>query len=453
MSIIKSIHTSGTEGRFDESVTYNANGSILSLLRGGMRNDGTFGTIDDLTITYNGNRLLKVTDAAEAVNYSNALDFHDGDDKDIEYTYDSNGALIEDKNRGISSITYDYGHHPNYINMSQGRGKVRYITNDYTPDGRKLSSSHKTSVSTANGRTLITTTDQYIDGLILRDGVPLLWQFDGGYVDLDANGAPTSWNYYVTDHLGSTRMVVDSNDSIKEVINYYPFGSEMQMTNPAQMTSEPSHPFRFTGKELDRQNGLNMYDFGARLFDVAGVPMWTSIDPLAEKNPNMTPYHFCHDNPVNRIDPDGMDDYFDDKGEFIKRTDTGTDVMVMNDDEYKNIAEVDFSNSKNIIENIGRHYLAKADKGEFDLNATNTGGDIPQDAVFSNNAGTSNYNIYLTNGYVNKTLGNCYNFECVTYHESTHRYDSSTHGGTVGEVNSIIRTASECPAWYSASDD
>ena len=55
-------------------------------------------------------------------------------------------------------------------------------------------------------------------------GTPLMWRFSGGYVELNANGTPTSWNYYVTDHLGSTRMVVDSNDSIKEVINYYPFG-------------------------------------------------------------------------------------------------------------------------------------------------------------------------------------------------------------------------------------
>lgn len=29
--------------------------------------------------------------------------------------------------------------------------------------------------------------------------------FDGGYVSLDADGSPTSWNYYVADHLGSTR--------------------------------------------------------------------------------------------------------------------------------------------------------------------------------------------------------------------------------------------------------
>jgi len=127
--------------------------------------------------------------------------------------------------------------------------------------------------------------------------------------------------------------------------------------------------------------------------------------------------------------------------------------MIMSGDQYKNITEVDFSNNKSVIENIGSHYLAKADNAEFKLTAINTGGDIPQDAAFSNNAGSANYNICLTNGYVNKALGNCYNFECVTYHESTHRYDISTHGGTVGEVNSIIRTASDCPAWYSASDD
>ena len=67
----------------------------------------------------------------------------------------------------------------------------------------------------------------YADGLILRGGTPLLWQFDGGYVELDAKGGI-------------------------------------------------SHPFRFTGKELDRLSALNMYDFGARWYDVAGVPMWTN---------------------------------------------------------------------------------------------------------------------------------------------------------------------------------
>ena len=297
----------GTSGRYNESVTYNANGSITSLQRNGMRNNGTFGAIDDLTVTYDGNRLLKVTDNAEALNYNGALDFDDGDDADCEYQYDSNGALTYDGNRGITSISYDYGHHPSSIISSTKR---KGIYNIYTPDGRKLSSQHVAYVPNGNGgNRRISSMDLYVDGLILRGGKPLMWQFDGGYVDLDDNGSPTGWNYYVTDHLGSTRMVVSSDNTARETISYYPFGSEMTMQDPVLMTGDFQHPYRFTGKELDRLNGLNMYDFGARWFDVAGVPMWTSVDPLAEKNPSITPYHFCHDNPVNRVDPDGKDDY------------------------------------------------------------------------------------------------------------------------------------------------
>ena len=173
--------------------------------------------------------------------------------------------------------------------------------------GKKLSSRHVMSIQNEYGNTRKTTTDLYIDGLILRDGKPLMWLFDGGYVDLDDNGAPTGWNYYVTDHLGSTRKVVDSNDSIRETISYYPFGSEMRMQDPAQMAGDFQQPYRFTGKELDRLNGLNMYDFGARWFDVAGVPMWTSVDPLAEKYYHVSPYSYCAGDPVNKYDPDGRE--------------------------------------------------------------------------------------------------------------------------------------------------
>ena len=271
----------------------------------GMKNNGTFGLIDNLTVSYDGNQLVMVTDAAKALNYSDALDFHDGDDTACEYDYDSNGALTRDSNRGINGITYDYGHHPNYINMNMTSGP-RNITNDYIPDGRKLLSKHVMSIPKVNGYIRKTITDMYIDGLMLRGDTTLLWRFDGGYVDLNANGTPTRWNYYIADHLGSTRMVVDSNDSIRETISYYPFGSEMRISNPAQMSGDTSHPFRFTGKELDRQNSLNMYDFGARMYDVAGVPMWTSVDPLAEKYYGISPYVYCENNPLRFIDPNGM---------------------------------------------------------------------------------------------------------------------------------------------------
>ena len=292
-------------GYYDEIVSYNPNGSITSLQRSGMKNNGTFGLIDDLTISYDGNRLVKVTDDAEALNYNGALDFNDGADTECEYEYDSNGALTKDSNRGINSITYDYGHHPSEISMMS---KKMTLYNDYTPDGRKLSSRHYGMVPKGNGSyRRLNTTDLYIDGLILRDGVPFMWQFDGGYVSLNANATPTSWNYYITDHLGSTRKVVDSNNNVKETINYYPFGSEMKMQDPAQMAGDTWQPYRFTSKELDNQNGLNWYDFGARWFDVAGVPMWTSVDPLAEKYYHITPYSYCAGDPVNRIDPDGRE--------------------------------------------------------------------------------------------------------------------------------------------------
>ena len=86
---------------------------------------------------------------------------------------------------------------------------------------------------------------------------------------------------------------------------YFTNSSEMRMEDPAQMAGEFLQPYRFTGKELDRVNGLNMYDFGARWYDVAGVPMWTSVDPLAEKYYHVSPYAYCGGDPVNYVDPDG----------------------------------------------------------------------------------------------------------------------------------------------------
>ena len=64
-----------------------------------------------------------------------------------------------------------------------------------------------------------------------------------------------------------------------------------------------------------RRGGLDLYDYGARLYDPA-ASRWTSPDPLCEKYYNISPYAFCNNNPINNIDPDGRDWYKDVDGTY-----------------------------------------------------------------------------------------------------------------------------------------
>ena len=50
------------------------------------------------------------------------------------------------------------------------------------------------------------------------------------------------------------------------------------------------------------------------------LSIWLSVDPLADKYPHLSPYAYCADNPVNRIDPDGRDVWeINDQGEIVNR--------------------------------------------------------------------------------------------------------------------------------------
>ena len=180
-------------------------------------------------------------------------------------------------------------------------------------------------------------TDYLLGGaLTLKNGRIDNVLFDGGYAHAMETSATTDrfvFYYYNQDHLGNNREVVDIKGRIHQVTNYYPFGAPY--ADPAAVRSADLQPYKYNGKELDKQNGLNMYDFGARWFDVAGVPMWTSVDPLAEKNPSVTPYHFCHNDPINRIDPDGRDDHYTKNGVFIERDDKKTKYVFVGDDQLE----------------------------------------------------------------------------------------------------------------------
>jgi RHS repeat-associated protein len=65
---------------------------------------------------------------------------------------------------------------------------------------------------------------------------------------------------------------------------------------------------KYNGKELVTMHGLNTYDYGARQYDPI-LCRWDRVDPLCEKNPEISPYAYCNNNPVKYVDPDGKKTY------------------------------------------------------------------------------------------------------------------------------------------------
>ena len=76
------------------------------------------------------------------------------------------------------------------------------------------------------------------------------------------------------------------------------------MNNYAQSTNPGLQPYKYGGKELDRTSGLDAYDFGARMY-FADRLQWGQMDPLCEKYYDVSPYGYCHNNPIIMFDQDG----------------------------------------------------------------------------------------------------------------------------------------------------
>ena len=127
---------------FSCTYAYDLNSNMTALQRYGVDVYNTslpthirhHGMIDDLTMTYDGNRLKKVTDQCEELSFAGAMDFKDGADKDEEYAYDANGNMTCDLNKGIHSITYNMLNLPETVLFNDGH-ETRYT---YAADGRKL---------------------------------------------------------------------------------------------------------------------------------------------------------------------------------------------------------------------------------------------------------------------------------------------------------------------------
>lgn len=279
---------SNNTNRFNEQVTgYDKSGNILGLLRYGQINAMSYGLVDNLNLVYNGDQLRSVNDNATDHVFGNGMEFKDGASKEIEYEYDANGNLTKDLNKKITDIQYNCLNLPEKVQF-EGGNSISYL---YAADGTKLRTTYKTGNST-------TITD-YCGNAIYENGVLVKVLTEDGYITASNN----QFYYFIQDHQGNNRVVVAQNGTVEEVNDYYPFGGLLSSS-----LSNNVQPYKYNGKELNRDNGLDWYDYGARMYD-ASLGRWHVVDPSGEKYPALGLYAYCKNSPIIRIDPDGKDDY------------------------------------------------------------------------------------------------------------------------------------------------
>ena len=141
-----------------------------------------------------------------------------------------------------------------------------------------------------------------------------------------------AYHFFVADHLGNTRVVANAAGAVEQNYHYYPDGQSIDDWTQIEF----DNPYKWSGKEWD--GGLGAYDFGARLFAPADS-RWTTPDPLAEKYYHISPYAYCAGDPVNRIDPFGLDIYyFNEDGSYSHKVEhDGTHrIAVVSHDEHGN---------------------------------------------------------------------------------------------------------------------
>ena len=270
--------------RFSENVTgYDKNGNIKSLQRYGQTGASAYGLIDNLTFTLNGNQLGRVDDAVMASAYGGGFEFKDGVKQVGEYTYDANGNLTKDLNKGITDIQYNCLNLPSAVTFSDG-STITYV---YAADGTKLRTVHKIGGAT-------TTTD-YCGNVVYENGAQKLLITEEGYITLSDN----KYYYYLKDHQGNNRVVINQSGAVEETNHYYLFGGVFASSTSTQ-------PYKYNSKEYDTKKGLNWYDYGARHYD-AVLGRFMTVDPLAEKYYSESLYTYCYSNPINCIDPNGKD--------------------------------------------------------------------------------------------------------------------------------------------------
>lgn len=293
--------TTGVNTLTERDITYDASGNLLTLNRYGP--DSSITPIDALSFTYNG-------------------------PKRTGWIYDPNGNVTSDATNNVS-IAWNVIDQPRMLTSGTSSTQRFYLadgTLSHIQDGTQMRIYLGDIVfKTASGGVSVESAG-----------------WEGGRL-LPGTGADKVL-YVVTDHLGSVRVVKDGTGTVRQRYDYYPYGSVSRSWNSSSIET-PDKRYRFSGKEIagtvlnSTSSGSDSYlNFGARLYNPLSA-MWLSQDPMAEKYYLFTPYLYCAGNPVNVVDPDGIDIFYlypDGSIEWIQRSDNHILYAIDSDGDVSN---------------------------------------------------------------------------------------------------------------------
>ena len=206
------------------------------------------------------------------------------------HEYDANGNVTKDRERGLD-MSY------NCLNLLEyaSDNDANAINYCYLADGTKLSATTGDDCGFSYRGSFTYRTDESSQPDRVFESTP----FGGGRIVATA-GNDTEIRYFLTDHLGSVRAVVNSGCEVLERNDYQPFGK--RWVTPSMPVSDNRD--RFNGKEDQSFAGLPFSDYGARMYDYERG-RWLTQDRFAEKYYSIGQYNYCAGNPVNYIDIKG----------------------------------------------------------------------------------------------------------------------------------------------------
>jgi RHS repeat-associated protein len=226
------------------------------------------------------------------------------------YKYDPEGDVIEKDavGGGVTWVyAYDNRNHLVSATESSGGSQQLQISLSYDVFGNLVEED-----VTQSGSTTVTKFAQQIVGLAAGWlGLPRTWadlsasnqvqarreSLDGVSSLFARIGSDGTEAWYLSDHLGSTRGLMNNSGTLIDTLTFDAFGNIATESTPAN-----GDRFKFAAGQWD--SNLSQYHFGARWYDPADG-RWTSPDPLG-LGPDSNPYRYVFNDPTGRTDLTGL---------------------------------------------------------------------------------------------------------------------------------------------------